>query len=224
MANKYANLVGTNKIKDEYKKINTGFDGVEVDVNATNARIDNLVSQSGDSNTEIVDARQSTVKSKTFATLDARLEEAEQDHKTHTAEKASDAAGVHGLVIESGTWTPILSGGTHTYAGQTGLYYKIGSQVFVCGSVSLSAKGVVSEHLSIGGLPFAFPSANNLLASATISYAFLSLPAGDLGVYGAFVANRIYLYRLRNNAVMAVFGSDNLQATTNIMFSGTYLV
>lgn len=33
MANKYANLNGSNLIKDEYTKINTGFDLVEVDFN-----------------------------------------------------------------------------------------------------------------------------------------------------------------------------------------------
>ncbi len=32
MANKYANLIGTNLIKDEYTKINTGFDEVEADI------------------------------------------------------------------------------------------------------------------------------------------------------------------------------------------------
>lgn len=32
MANRYANLVGANKIKDEYTKINAGFDAVQVDV------------------------------------------------------------------------------------------------------------------------------------------------------------------------------------------------
>lgn len=37
MANKYANLIGSNKIKDEYPKINTGFDSVEQDINAINS-------------------------------------------------------------------------------------------------------------------------------------------------------------------------------------------
>lgn len=32
MANRYANLVGSNKIKDEYQKINQGFDAVEADM------------------------------------------------------------------------------------------------------------------------------------------------------------------------------------------------
>jgi hypothetical protein len=98
MANKYANLVGTNKIKDEYTKINTGFDRVEVDINkletdvtAVNTRVGTIITTpiSGQAATqEIVDARVSAVKSKTFATLDARLEETEQDVATHKADNA----------------------------------------------------------------------------------------------------------------------------------------
>src|SRR5690606_9988166 len=34
MANRYANLVGSNKIKDEYQKINIGFDKVEQEMDA----------------------------------------------------------------------------------------------------------------------------------------------------------------------------------------------
>lgn len=34
MANRYCNLVGTNKIKDEYTKINDGFDAVEQEMDA----------------------------------------------------------------------------------------------------------------------------------------------------------------------------------------------
>jgi len=37
MANRYANLVGSNKIKDEYTKINTGFDLVQQDVDQLQA-------------------------------------------------------------------------------------------------------------------------------------------------------------------------------------------
>lgn len=35
MANRYANLVGGNKIRDEYSKINAGFDQVEVEMDTT---------------------------------------------------------------------------------------------------------------------------------------------------------------------------------------------
>lgn len=40
MTNKYANLVAVNKIKDEYSKINTGFDLVEADIDEVNAELD----------------------------------------------------------------------------------------------------------------------------------------------------------------------------------------
>lgn len=39
MENKYCNLIGTNKIKDEYTKINDGFAGVEDDVDASDTRM-----------------------------------------------------------------------------------------------------------------------------------------------------------------------------------------
>jgi len=40
MANRYANLVGSNKIKDEYAKINAGFDAVQAEMDAVNAELD----------------------------------------------------------------------------------------------------------------------------------------------------------------------------------------
>jgi len=40
MANRYANLVGANKIKDEYTKINAGFDAVQAEMDAVNAELD----------------------------------------------------------------------------------------------------------------------------------------------------------------------------------------
>jgi len=40
MANRYANLVGANRIKDEYTKINTGFDAVQAEMDAVNAELD----------------------------------------------------------------------------------------------------------------------------------------------------------------------------------------
>jgi len=40
MANRYANLVGSNKIKDEYTKINAGFDAVQAEMDSVNAELD----------------------------------------------------------------------------------------------------------------------------------------------------------------------------------------
>ncbi|WIF94313.1 hypothetical protein [Caminicella sporogenes] len=61
-------LKGSDTLKQAYPKINDAI-----------ARIDNIVSQAGSDNTEIVDARYSSVKNKTFNLLSERLDEAEQD-------------------------------------------------------------------------------------------------------------------------------------------------
>lgn len=76
MANRYANLVGSNKIKDEWQKINTGFDRVQQDVDQLQAdlaqeiadreaaveyvdqRVDNIIVGGGpDKDPELVDIR-----------------------------------------------------------------------------------------------------------------------------------------------------------------------
>jgi len=106
MANKYANLIPSQPISQEFTKITEGFDGVQSDIEnldtrleATEARVDTLVNNPDpNKDLEIVDARQSAVKSKTFATLDARLEEAEQDHKTHQAESTSQIENLKGYI------------------------------------------------------------------------------------------------------------------------------
>lgn len=65
MANRYANLVGANKIKDEYTKINTGFDKVEQEMDAEVAareqledRVDTIINDpSPNKDAELVDIR-----------------------------------------------------------------------------------------------------------------------------------------------------------------------
>lgn len=167
MANKYANLVGTNKIKDEYTKINTGFDGVETDIDALNylvdaldSRVDTIITTPIDGEAaaqEIVDARVSAVKSKTFASLDARFEETEQDIATHLADSVTDEGGIHGLEIESGTFTPSITGtstaGEATYAYRIGKYYKIGKLVHIEIYLSWTAH-TGTGNMEIYGLPF----------------------------------------------------------------------
>lgn len=66
MANKYCNLDGNQKIKDEYNKINIGFDKLETDINKTNNdiiivnnRVNNIITTPAGSVSaqEIIDAR-----------------------------------------------------------------------------------------------------------------------------------------------------------------------
>jgi hypothetical protein len=116
MANKYANLVGTNKIKDEYSKINIGFDKVEADINAVDNRVDTIIttpidgeaaaqelvdaragfSTIGDRMTNIEAAAQELVDARAgFSTIGDRMTNIEEDIETHKAENASNTKRGH---------------------------------------------------------------------------------------------------------------------------------
>jgi len=55
-------------------------------VTQVSARVSNIIASSGTSDTEVVDARNSTVKGETFTVLDDRLETTEQDFETLNTE------------------------------------------------------------------------------------------------------------------------------------------
>jgi len=61
--NKYCNLDGAKNIKDEYSKINTGFDGVDADLDSLGNRVDTIIATpvEGVSAQEIIDARDGKV-------------------------------------------------------------------------------------------------------------------------------------------------------------------
>lgn len=86
MPNRYANLTPSKKISDDFQNINTGFDRVQADIDAANSRlddqderIDNIVASAGDSNTEIVDARYSSLYNITYPVLTKRIDAIEKD-------------------------------------------------------------------------------------------------------------------------------------------------
>lgn len=77
----------------------------------------------------------------------------------------ADSAVLNGktaLTEESGTWTPVLYGGTTagspTTVVMSGTYRKVGKQVTATYRVKISAKGGIVGKLYIGGLPFAVNS------------------------------------------------------------------
>lgn len=234
MANKYANLVGTNKIKDEYTKINTGFDRVEVDINkletdvtAVNTRVDTIITTpiSGAAATqEIVDARVSAVKAKTFASLDARFEETEQDIATHMADNVN-LKTVHGLRIEAGTWTPTIESfnvpGSNTYENQTGIFYKIGRLIFCHGRVHLSSKdNSMDGGVRIGGLPFAASAGYHSISFGWVSYFNYNDNSKEL--VGYVIGNTIPLYESVDNGNRIVVLPSQINDNTEFRFSVIY--
>ena len=76
-------LTGTMKLRDAWPKINSNFTGIKTEVDAI---------VTGSANAEVGQAHVSTVKSKTFTTLDDRLEEDEQDLVSYKAETTSELA------------------------------------------------------------------------------------------------------------------------------------
>ena len=74
-------LTGTMKLRDAWPKINSNFTGIKTEVDAI---------VTGSANAEVGQAHVSTVKSKTFTTLDDRLEEEEQDFVSAQAENAAE--------------------------------------------------------------------------------------------------------------------------------------
>ena len=232
MANKYANLVGTNKIKDEYTKINTGFDEVEKDIDALNdlvdaldSRVDTIITTPIDGKAaaqEIVDARASAVKSKTFATLDARFEETEQDIATHMADIVTDADGAHGLKIEEGEWTPDMNSNP-TITVQQGYYYKIGKKVTVWGKLEYSAKGTdPGELLYIKGLPFA--TGNPVYGGQIANFRGTSIIIDSASRITGFVNyNVIYLYEVLSTGAASALNFGEINNSGSINFTVTYL-
>jgi hypothetical protein len=92
----------------------------------------------------------------------------------HKNDVVTDADGVHGLKIETGTWTPYILGsttpGTNTYSVQTGKYTKINKRVFAeCNIVMTAKDAAMAGSIRIGGLPFAANDNLNSLRFSSLS-------------------------------------------------------
>lgn len=184
--------------------INTDIDALNDLVDALDSRVDTIITTpiSGEAAAqEIVDARASAVKSKTFATLDARFEESEQDLVTHKAESVTDADGAHGLKIETGIWTPTLFGGTvagsHTYHPDTaGKYIRENKKAICFFRLEVSTVDpLMSGGLRVGNFPFVVKNDNAMRATLNIGLASkITLPEGYTQLVGAMTPGSSYAY------------------------------
>jgi hypothetical protein len=159
-------LHGSDKLREAYPKVNRNFNAVDREVTDLRTRVNNIITTPIDGEAaaqEVVDARNSAAKSKIFDTLDARLEEAEQDNATvndalaaHKADKVTDDDGIHGLKMKKGTWTPEIDAETTSptvnYTAQQGYYVRNGDIVHVSFYISCTISGG-SGITFITGLP-----------------------------------------------------------------------
>ncbi len=221
MANKYYTLIGGNEIREEYQKIE-----VDKDISLNKARILNLINNpDGTKDLEIVDARHSTAKGKIFETLDARLEEAEQDHKTHQAETVSQVGGVHGLSIEEGIWTPLLKGntvaGNNTYSRQIGTYCKVGKMVTLSFEILLSGKDTnMDGSISITGVPFTAKSGFFGLNIGVIEQ--ITMPTGFTVDYCGYLVSVSIALRALSNGSWNTINAENIYDLSRMYGSVTY--
>lgn len=130
----------------------------EYDYNALKENIEDLeaTKETPQGAQEKADAALNSAKQYT----DQEVGEVAQELAAHKAEDVTQAGGVHGLVVESGVWTPQLRGyeagnDGSTYEKQNGTYLRIGSIVFFTFEIKLSAKSpYMSNKAEIKGLPF----------------------------------------------------------------------
>ena len=118
MANKYCNLIGTNKIKDEYPKITEGFDKVQQDVDAIDSRVDTIITTPIDGEAaaqELVDARggETTLRDRLDA-QDADLLSLKQQFQASSSTETTEHADIFSLpsTVVQGTMKGKLKGNT----------------------------------------------------------------------------------------------------------------
>ena len=137
---------------------------------------------------------------------------------------------------EEGTWTPVLtsSGGsvTATYNRQQGKYVKVGSMVYVSGSINTGTTGSTPLGIArIGGFPFTSANSNGEADRATIMFSYTQWAAASTTQPRVMLLNA-------NSTVADLYRADGAdarsgQTTTcgqneintsgvNIYFSGTY--
>lgn len=125
MANKYCNLNGSRKIKDEYQKINIGFDKVEEDVNNIDTRVNNIITTpaEGISAQEIIDARGGRpVLGKRFEDIETDIEDLEVDLAAHKAQTAIEQVDYVELLKRSNNFTKMQLYKVHSHGAEVSVY------------------------------------------------------------------------------------------------------
>jgi hypothetical protein len=135
---------------------------------------------------------------------------------------------VHGLRIETGTWTPTLVSlygysGEHTYSEQTGYYIKIGNLVHINCIMALTAKdaAMTGTYVGIGGIPFSCPDRTSASLHGTRG---ITLPTGGIMIIPHVSGTLILLNVFANNLPTLGLQPDNIANNMTISVAATYRV
>lgn len=143
------------------------------------------------------------------------------DIAAHKAEDVSNINGIHGIKIESGTWTP--SWGTATYAERNGIYVRINNLVYIFGRLVLATKG--DAAFTISGLPFT-ANAQTKHAPLTLGqFGNISFGASEQ-IYSRINegANSIGILKSVSGAGVNTINNTDLKDNSYITFAGVYQI
>ena len=177
-----------------------------------------------DNETETLTQRLDNVKD-SIAEHTSQLNENTQDLNSHKADLITDNDGVHGLKVETGTWTPALSvfSGTVSdviYTEQSGSYYLVGKKVHIRGKIKVSQKGTATGSnltVTIRGLPF---QVDYNREQRCVLPCFSNCIDGI--VYGKPEPGDSHILISNTNTTNIFFG--DLKTTFEIMFSGEFII
>ena len=86
------------------------------------------------------------------------INELDVDLASHKEEDVHQIGGVHGLDIESGTWTPTLSSSdtppTYNYVDRIGTFHRVGKLVFIYCHIRGQTTNLGTGNVVVSGLPF----------------------------------------------------------------------
>lgn len=214
MANKYCNLDGSKKIKDEYQKINIGFDKVEEDVNKIDERVDEIITTPVEdvSAEEIIDARGGRpVLGKRFEDIETDIEDLEVELAAHKAESATwiridtlsapielPSGGIEDAI--SVPTSEIISG-SKVYAIEFRLLSSDArsSSISICVGLDTSASGIiVGSPLNLPNLTDIFVANRLVNANSPNEILFYGLK----GINGNIVPCYVYrIFRLKEGVI-----------------------
>ena len=198
-------LYGSDKLREAYPKVNENFNAVNREVSDLRVRVNNIITTPIDDKAaaqELVDARDGE------SSLGERLERDLQVVESHLAESVQQGGGVHGLIVEKGTWTPALNPNQNVELDiQTGSYVRIGDIVHCFMDIQISNMGSWSgtQIAYISGLPFI---AKNSAPHSVAEFSKVNLPQNGVDMFLVLEGSNIYL---RSN-----WGSLNYSAVSYV--------
>jgi len=200
--------------------------------------LDQNVAKSSDLTTHLADGVKHTTQAEkdawnakeTPAGAQAKADVVQTNLTNHLEDLITDIDGVHGLKIESGTWTPVIKcltvPGSHTYSSHVGSYYKIGKLVYISGYILITTKDVeMSGSVAIDGLPFVVASGNAFSSGIALgSYSNFTLDTNyqSLTLEARYNSTCIDMYEIYSGH-QGTLPSSAINNSTILKFGGCYI-